>query len=231
MTTVDIWTVDLDQSPACVEAHASVLAADELERADRYVLGTDRTRFVLGRGALRVVLGSYLGISAQSVGFEYGPRGKPRLARPEVSFNVAHSRDLALVAVSDGAELGVDLEFNRPLTDAPRLARRLYSPAEQRQLESLSGAEYETTFLRFWTRKEAVLKLTGDGLSQPLSDVDVSSPGDDSSLQVVRDVSGTEVQFTVLDLRPTPGYLGAIARQGGMFTMRWHTYTAAMTGC
>jgi 4'-phosphopantetheinyl transferase len=226
---VDVWTVALRGSQAQVEAHAAVLSADERERASRFAFEVDRQQFVIARGSLRKLLGSYLDLPAASVRFDYGPRGKPRLAEPQhdgaLAFNVAHSRDRALIAVGSGSALGVDLEFVRSFPDMSLLARRVYSCGEQRRLERLEDNAYVMAFYRFWTRKEALLKLTGDGLSQPLNRVEVDWDGAVSSSRSIQDESGCVWRVRVHDLVPMEGYLGALAVEGDAVSVVWRSYT------
>ena len=168
---------------------------------------------------MRQVLAAYLEVAPDQLEFDYGVRGKPALrARPGsnwLRFNVAHSEELALVGVANGSDLGIDVEYARPMPDALSIAEHYFSLPERTALRSAEGETRQHTFFTYWTRKEAVLKATGDGLSLPLDQVDVAWTCADAPHRVeVQDLSGTRHRLHVLDLEPAPGYVGALAIGG-----------------
>lgn len=130
------------------------------------------------RDAMRAILGTYLDLPPDSVEIETTSEGKPYLAGRELHFNLSHSRDVALVAISGHAPVGIDLEHARRFRAPDRLARRICSEREYAALarfgwEGGGMAAAQQELLRLWVRKEAVLKGTGAGLSRALSDFDV----------------------------------------------------------
>lgn len=213
---VDVWRVRLDQPD---EALAATLSPDEQARAARFVFPHDRRRFVACRGALRAILGAAVGAHGAELRFEYGARGKPRLADgPTVGFNVAHSHDLALVAVAD-CELGVDLELVRPMAQAEALIERWFSVAEQAAFAMLPSDQREAAFFRGWTRKEAYLKGLGGGLTIPLRSFDVSlDPG-----QAELPLGGG---WTVRSIAAPDGYAAALATASPGAVVRARDFTA-----
>jgi len=159
-----LWQVDLDATPA-PQAVAS-LSETEWERARRFVFKRDRNRFIAAHAALRETLSSQCGIPASMLEFPQGPFGKPMLAEGGgLRFNLSHSQSLALIAVCDDAEVGVDIELLRPMPDAEALADTYFSAVERRALAALPPESRDRAFLCCWTRKEACLKATGMGLS------------------------------------------------------------------
>jgi 4'-phosphopantetheinyl transferase len=189
---------------------------EEVERAARYVRAETRDRFVAARGTLRTLLARYLGVQPRQIVLSYGPRGKPRLVSPagEVHFNVSHSGDLALIAFSSHSPIGVDLERISAATDVGGLAGRYFSPAELAHIEARSPAARRHAFFVCWTRKEAYLKATGDGLAQALDGFDVASaPG--RVVPASPRVSEEALRWRLADLAPPRGYTAALAlRQG-----------------
>jgi 4'-phosphopantetheinyl transferase len=163
--TVEIHLVPLDPG-VVIDRLLPVLSADELQRTDRIPVEQIRRRYVLTRVALRRLLGERLAVAAADLRFEYGERGKPRLAGGGIGFNVSHSGDLALIAISGEGALGVDLEQIRPARRLDLLSRRVLTSPER---ELLSRARTATArsrgFFRFWTAKEAVAKSFGLGLA------------------------------------------------------------------
>jgi len=172
-----------------------------------------RRRFVVARAALRGVLGAALGQPPRSLRFVEGPHGKPALADqpPPLRFNLSHSGELALLALSLDRELGVDLERRRHHLDHLGIARRYFAPDELAALAALPAAQQETAFYRCWTRKEALLKAKGAGLTLPLDSFAVSVT--EAAPQLLRtDWDTTEAQrWRLFHLAPAPGAIGAVA--------------------
>ena len=172
---VELHTVDLRAEGLAWESWVSDLASEERARAERYAFPGGQRRFVVARASLRRLLGSRLGVPASEVQLVDGSHGKPALAPCHapasngLAFNLTHSGELALIAIGQG-DLGVDLESPLRLVDAMAVVRRFFSEAERNGFEALpAGAERERLFFRVWTRKEALVKAVGRGLSCSLS--------------------------------------------------------------
>jgi 4'-phosphopantetheinyl transferase len=211
---VHVWTACLDDlSEAALRAP---LPADERARAGRFHFERDQRRFVAGRGLLRVLLGRYLEADPASLRFGYGPQGKPFLEEyGDLRFNVSHSGGLALLAFTHGREVGVDVERERPLPEWKDIAGRYFSAWEATELGRLPADERGAAFFRCWTRKEAFIKATGEGLSRPLDAFCVSlAPGEPARLRRVVGEPEAVRRFRLEDLRPAPGFAGALAVEG-----------------
>jgi 4'-phosphopantetheinyl transferase len=155
--------------------HAEVLSADERERAARFVFDIHRRRFVAARASLRRVLGLCLDRDPAGLTFEYTDRGRPSLrlaSHPDFDFNLAHSGDLALLALSSRT-VGVDVEQRREIPNGLEIARRFFSPREVAALKHLTENERRDGFVNAWTRKEALIKAVGAGLGA-LEEMEVS---------------------------------------------------------
>ena len=191
-----------------------LLSPDERARAARFLVEEPRREFVATRSTLRQILGAYLETPPEGLTFQYSARGKPALARkPKISFNVSHSEGLSLLAVAREHDLGVDVEWIRPDVEAAALAERFFSADERVRLLRLGGEELTQAFFRCWTRKEAYIKATGDGLSLPLDSFDVSLEPDATSALLGTRPHATEARrWIVSDLRLATGYAAALAR-------------------
>ncbi len=226
---IQVWTVPLDLQDAAREQLAPWLAADERQRAARFVFDRDRNRFIVGRGALRVLLAQYSGCTPDEVTFRYGPHGKPALENTGAAalfFNVSHTHELALVALRRGGEIGVDIERLRPIAEAEAIARRYFTPREHTTLQGLPPADRAAAFFRCWTRKEAMLKAIGVGLSFALNDVEVTLTSDvPARLLSIRGTPDQEqASWRLHHLDPAPDYVGAVAVRGGeerIVSRRW----------
>lgn len=169
---IQLWSWSLDDVPPGGE---TLLTKEERDRAHRFVGPLLQRRFVAARARLRALLGDHLGRDPRSLVFLLNEFGKPRLADlPGVHFSLSHSQDRALLAVSDGPEIGADLEMMRAV-DHLDLARRYFHPDEVRTIER--HRDPRQAFFRVWTLKEAVVKAIGLGLALPLDDFAVSIDG------------------------------------------------------
>ncbi len=214
---IRVWRVHLGRVVGSLDRLEKLLSRNETDRARRFHFERDRRRFILARGALRTILGGYVKMDPKLIVFDYGPQGKPFLAPPisSIRFNVAHSGELALVAVSRERELGVDVEFVRSLTWAEQIPERFFSPREAAVFRSLPHDLVGPAFFACWTRKEAYIKARGGGLSIPLDRFDVSvEPGKPAALLEVRDDPIEASRWGMVELQPAPGYAGALVVQG-----------------
>ncbi len=179
----------------------------------------DRQHFIVCRGLLRVLLSRYLKLAPQQLRFSYGRWGKPALAGHEpdshLCFNLSHSQGAALYAVTRDRAVGVDLEQMRPLPDIEQLAKRFFSQREFAVIDSLPPAQKQVAFFKGWTRKEAYLKATGEGLSE-LERVEVSvAPGEPATLLRIGSSPGATEQWSMHEPTIAPGYVAAIVVAGG----------------
>ena len=211
---IAVWPVSTQAPDAVVERFRSFLAPDEMERAARFRFEHLQRSFVLARGALRVLLGRYLNMRARDLQFHYGSKGKPSLAdaRPRLQFNASHSHDLALFAFTLDCEIGVDVEAVRPMPDIEDIARRFFCAEETAELMSLPAGQRNDSFFLCWTRKEAYIKATGEGLSTPLDAFRVTLRSGEAArmLHLASDPIAAEA-WSLHNLTPAPGYAAALA--------------------
>jgi 4'-phosphopantetheinyl transferase len=189
--------------------HDTLLDRTERERRDRYAFEADRARFAVGAALLRLVAGPLLDVAPEGVGVDRRcqscgrPHGKPSLGPGGPHVSVSHSGDYVGVAVCPDAPVGVDVEHAGRRTDYQALIPHILGPAEA------PAAVDEAAFLRYWVRKEAVVKATGDGLSAGLREVTVTPPGEPASLLGYPGRPGLRAQLR--DLAGRPGHPAALA--------------------
>jgi 4'-phosphopantetheinyl transferase len=177
---VHIWGASLELPESRIAPLELLLAADERKRAARFRFPEGSNRFVASRAVLRIILGSYLNTPAHELVFSNGAHGKPALIAPRqnaLRFNSSRSQELALYAVSSGSEVGVDVERVRPDLEVDRIAELFFSQSEAGVIRGLRNDQKIDAFFSCWVSKEAYLKATGHGLSQPLSSFEVSFAG------------------------------------------------------
>lgn len=211
---VHVWKASLDRTPSELDSLRQTLTPDEQKRADRFRFENHRDRFIVGRGVLRAILGRYLNRPPNQLFFEYTPYGKPILASETeiLSFNLSHSHRLALYAVTQGREIGVDVEFIRNNINLLGIAKRFFSAQEYSQLRALPESFQLQTFFDCWTRKEAFVKAKGEGLLLALHQFDVSiAPGKPAALLCTKWDPDEASLWSLRSLNPAPGYAAALA--------------------
>ncbi len=211
---VHLWIVRLEASDDNFARSLSSLSPEETARAERFRFDRHRRAFVLGRAALRALLGRYLDIANAKVEFIFGPQGKPALADSlcPLRFNASHSGSLAAYAFTSGCEIGVDLEQHRPLVDIENIARRFFSPDETAELLQVPDNERTVAFFNCWTRKEACIKAMGGGLSIPLDSFSVTLlPGAAPRVLSVEGSAEAAARWTLHEFTPAHDYAGAVA--------------------
>jgi 4'-phosphopantetheinyl transferase len=206
-----VWRVRLSGGDGKISAAASLLSAEETARANRLVDETARRRFILSRAALRSVVARYLDQPPQTLAFRLGSHGKPHLASSTLRFNVSHAADLALIGVTSGSEVGVDVECMDARRPVQAIAARFFSPTERADLDRKSGPEHAATFFRIWSRKEAVIKALGEGLACPLDSFDVSSEPHEAHLLAFRREGVVVADWRLVAIDAAPHYVAAAA--------------------
>jgi 4'-phosphopantetheinyl transferase len=189
-------------------AHLAFLHEQELTRARQYRLAADRDRVLLGAVLLRMAAARHLGGRPADVVVDRtcsrcgAQHGRPRLPGSDLHASVSHSGDVVAVALTAAGPVGVDVEAVRTI-DFAAVAESVCILAERRDLRSL------TDFYTFWTRKEAVLKATGEGLSRPMTDLHVTRPGSAPALLRLGDSPAPACQMA--DISAGDGYQACVA--------------------
>ena len=211
------WPSDVSGSPRCEvyvahrrhlqDKHRTVLDRLETARRSRYRIDADRDRFTLATVLLRAVTGRATGVDASAVVVDRtcdscgDPHGRPRLPRTLLEASISHSGDVVAVAVTQAGPVGVDIE-QVGAADHTDLVSTVCTGSEQRNVGTA------TDFYAYWTRKEAVLKATGEGLARSMTSIEVTPPGVSPSLVSVD--RRTDVACRMSDVH-VEGYAGAVA--------------------
>jgi 4'-phosphopantetheinyl transferase len=210
---VDVRTIHLEPDLARLDHLSGILAPEERERANRFRFPEHRRRYIVCRGTVRELLAPYLNLAPAAIQFDHNPYGKPSVPGSGVHFNVSHSGDWAMLAVSAQLEVGIDLERIDPSFAQEQIPERFFSPREVEHLRSLPESQQAAAFFRCWTRKEAYIKARGLGLALALDSFDVSLLPDDPP-QLFR--AGN---WSIQNLDAPEGYAAAIVAEGGEFTV------------
>jgi 4'-phosphopantetheinyl transferase len=213
----DVWAIPLRAPPFAREHLDSLLTTRERERARRFRFEDDRSRAIIGRGMLRMVLGGWTGVEPDKIELVESPHGRPLLRDPgmtDLHFNVAHSGEWILIGVADGARIGVDVEQIRPVADVASLTAHFFAPGEAAAIRSLRGEEQMTAFFDVWTRKEAYVKAMGAGLRFGLDRFEVECRPGRAPVIVSIDGSAEEAaRWRLWCGSPAAGYRAAVATE------------------
>ena len=228
--SVHVWQVPLgvSEESGTVESYRKNLSSEERLRADGMQAQTHRGRFIISRGVLRRILCLYMEIRPESLKFEYLDRGKPMLPGQAgddgLQFNLSHSRELTLIGVTVGAEIGVDVEYVRDLDRQDRIAERFFSAEEIEAIQGYPDPERREAFFSCWTRKEAYLKGLGAGLGHSLSSFSVSVDPNQEEPSISGDDAPELTVWSIRSLYPEMGYVGAVARKGEVGCLQRFTW-------
>jgi 4'-phosphopantetheinyl transferase len=229
---VIVWSVALHELVARAGALARCLSEQERARAQRFVFPYHRDRFIICRAALRQILADRLGLAPEAIEFRYGEHGKPALSPPlmttPLQFNVSHTDECALIAVSTTAQLGVDVEKIRPEIVTRNLAAEIFCPAELGLLFALPPARVPAAFFKGWCAKEAYLKGTGKGLMLAPRDFEVCLDPDRPQRLLRPHRAAEQAAWSLHSLGAIAGHAAALAtdrRRASIVQREWQVTT------
>lgn len=213
---VHVWCANMRNFDFAVPALWSVLSPGEHASAERFRFPRERDDYIIRHGMLRILLGAYVGESPSGLSFTTSPSGKPELrtccGEGAIHFNLSHSRDVALFGITGACPIGLDVEYIQPIPHCERIAREFFFQTEAESLMDLPAELRVERFYELWTRKEALVKATGDGLgnglspdSAPLFRLDASKLTEPSPLP------GASDEWHIRSFSPRPGYMAAVA--------------------
>jgi 4'-phosphopantetheinyl transferase len=214
-----VWRIDLELLGSNPNQYDGILTQDELSRSQRFYFQADRIRFASTRAVMRIILGNYLNIEPGNLNLKFSPYGKPYLANKSteenLTFNVSHTGNFSLLAVTRNRRIGVDIERIRNEASLEAIAKRFFTPEEANQILLLPETLRPEAFFTCWTRKEAFIKAQGEGLSIPLNQFEVTlSPDEIPQLIYSRNSGGHADMWQIYHLEPGAGYIGALAVEG-----------------
>jgi 4'-phosphopantetheinyl transferase len=199
----------IDVSDEELERLSGTLDSEELQRA-RGLPEASRRQFVATRAILRTLLGERLGVPAAGVPLGKGENGK-LFVSGGVLFNVAHSKDLAVFAFTHNLRVGVDVELLRPVAHLKGVVELALAPSEAAELQLVPADDRAAAFFACWTRKEAYLKASGNGLGSPREVAVTLRPGAPERLVSVTGAPAEPDLWELTSFEPRPGYVGAVA--------------------
>lgn len=216
---VDVWDLFLPDLRGEVDPCLTLLTEEEKERAAKFIKPPDANRFILSRGLQRRILADYLETDPNTLEFNRNENGKPFLKGSDLQFNVSHSHDRLLIAVTTGRLIGVDIEFRRTGVQMDSIAERWFSPAE---LTFFQGSENpQRVFFELWSKKEAYVKALGLGIFHELNSFTVPLAGD-ATLPTL----GKNRDWFFQTLEIDPAYAAAIVFEAPAVPVKRRSFTA-----
>lgn len=167
---IHIWNLDF-YNLENLKKYYDILSKEELLKKNKFQFQKDQIAFGYTRAILRILLSKYLNVSNDKILFKYNDYGKPLLdnsIESNITFNVSHSVQFGLIALTNYDEIGVDIEFKKPDLEFKNIAENFFSEYESKILSELNEKSCQDIFYKIWTRKEAFIKAVGNGMSIPL---------------------------------------------------------------
>ena len=208
---VDIWRLSLDLVPDTVKTDISPLSTDEVEKAEGFKFDKDKHRYIASHAFVRNVLSRYTNVDPGAIEFVVNEYGKPSIKGGGVEFNMSHSVDYVLMAVTRAGRIGIDIEHIRLGIASHVIVRQYFSPAEVEELQSFSSEDDRVNaFFIGWSRKEAYIKAHGLGLALPLESFDVSFTENPPLLRATRPDAEEAKKWTLRTIEIDPAYKAAV---------------------
>ncbi len=225
---VHIHRIDINSAKHFIPQLEQTLTAEEKSRILKFIFEKDRIIQTLSRAILKDILGRYLSIKPAGVSILNDEYGKPfidhTLNPDNITFNLSHSGNMILYAVSRNRNVGIDVELIKEIDSIDDLIKQNFSQDETGTLLQLTGRDKTDAFYSCWTRKEAYVKAMGKGLSYPLDKFTVSVfHGEDNSL--LHDENNDVSQWTLKEIPSYPGYAAAAAVEGKNVNFKFYEWT------
>jgi 4'-phosphopantetheinyl transferase len=223
---VHIWRFSICPEAEVGRCTTSLLSQNELIKSRAFHFEKDRRRYIFHHAWLRRILAHYLDTAPEKVRFCEGVYGKPALAPPfereMLQFNISHSYDALLIAVTRNRRVGIDVEKVRDIREVEEILSRYFLPEENQAYHTLGEAEKMGFFFRLWVRKEAVIKAQGWTLSRGLAEICIPTrlgetedgKKNGGTILTVREPDDELRKWTLSDIDAFSDYMSAICVEG-----------------
>lgn len=226
---IDIWRISLALPEPELASFSDLLTSDETARAQRFQGRHKYREYIICRGLLRKVLGLALNCDPRDVEIRYTDQDKPYLAAPadhgNLQFNVSHSHEQALIALTKDQPIGIDIEHLRTNLEFNKMASRFFSSKEADDLNTYTDVGIPHAFFACWTRKEAFVKALGEGIAFGLSEFSVSVDPYQHEVDLQTHWDETYAKnWSIRNIESGPGYVAALAVAGKIKRLRYWYY-------
>lgn len=220
---IHVWKLDLKNDEVNLNhLYENVLSPDEKKRVDKLRSKDDKKRYIYSRGLLRKKLGAYLDVDPANIRFSYNKYGKPSLNAEvhteDLKFNVSHSKDIVIYAITRNREIGIDVEYLKDINRAEKIIEKFFSMEEKNFYNSQPEHKRKWAFFALWTRKEAYSKAMGRGIGLPSKDFELNLiPYNEQSSSD----SFKKSKWMLYDVEIESEYLAALATEGNDINIKY----------
>lgn len=216
---IHIWLIDINNY--LNSDFTAYLDDQESARMHRFKFAKDRDCFIGSHAALRILLGKYCNCAPRAIAYKYTTYNKPILTKNHpIQFNLSHSRNQAIIAVTKKHPIGIDIEYMQEKEILIDLAKRFFSSKEYDEYKKLSASQKVLGFYNCWTRKEAVVKALGIGITYPLKSFSVNlTPETRAKILSIQNNQDNITQWQLFGFMPKDNYCAAIAWRGPKKTL------------
>jgi len=189
------------------------LSIKEQNQAKRYYNKLLTERYIISHGILRYILSYYVHQPASKLEFTSNIYGKPFLKDNQIQFNMSHSGNIACYVVTFNNQIGVDIEFQDNTIDIIEISELIFTPQEIELLKSLNYKAKYKSFYTFWTKKEALVKALGKGLSYPINKIETMGLLSGKGILFPNENSELQQKWYCYELKVPKNYSGAIGTE------------------
>lgn len=211
---VKIWMISVKKHRRYIPYLRKMLSEDEICRAFKYHFDSDRERYIIRRGMLRVILSHYLYEDAHKIMFAYNSFGKPEISESlnpyQIKFNLSHSGDFIVFAITSDQNVGIDVEYIRPIDDMTSIINRFFTSTEKMTFRTMPDSRKVEAFYKWWTQKEAVMKAIGTGISFGFEEFSVNIDPDKPAGLLNVEANAIE-RFRLVSWKPVYGFIAVLA--------------------
>jgi len=212
---IHVYCLHTDSVLSLIHELTTVLSNDEIDKVNRFIFEKDRITHTVSQGMLRYILGTYLNLNPEEIIFNQNEYGKPFISEEQnpdnIQFNLSHSGDMIIYAISKGRNVGIDIQKIKDSGSIADIVDHYFSETEKAAFRSLPDEQKLSGFHSCWARKEAYIKALGFGLSYPLNSFSMPVTPEYSSAVIYDDY---KTAYTVTDIITSPGYAAAVAAEG-----------------
>lgn len=225
-----IYFVNLEKFSGIRQKLAEYLSADEIEKSKDFIQDIHSCRYEISRGLLRYLLGQIIGTHPKKIKFLYSNYGKLRVANSKVDFNISHSHNMVCFLFSYENEVGIDIEYHDTNLDYSIIKSSIMSAEENSIFQTLHESQKIDYFYSLWTKKEAILKADGRGLSYPMYNLTILDDDDSKYYSILRASCGREQKWFGYVINQFSNYSCAMAAKypvdkilhSGLYTVLLH---------
>lgn len=227
--TVHLWRLSVAQTRISLDYHLSLLDEEEKFHAARFHFRQDREQSILARASLRSLMARYTGFAPDQIRFKKNQYGKPFLQYPDspVQFNVTHSGDCIIHAITCGAEIGVDVEMVRDSGSLGSISS-YFATGEQAWLDATAHEARDDAFFMLWTCKEAYIKALGRGLSKPLDSFEIGIVNNEPKILLDSDDHAPADSWQLLLFKPEQNMVGCVAVNTSINAVEFRDYESGL---